>query len=175
MRFAPLTWLVMVVACSEPLDQVTDAVRARDFSALMALRDNPDEALACKAVQAVVWARGPELAPHHQALLTFQRCPSKIRSEAAWALLEELDAEAAPGSLPALTAALTDADEKVRWNVARVIGLLGVPSGRDGLKACQSDPNKFVAAWCVWSSCVLADGPDCRRPNMNLTNGKPAP
>lgn len=72
-----------------------------------------------------------------------------------------------------------DAPEReLRWNLARVLGLMKAPEALDALAECAVDGDEFVAAWCVWAQCQIrgdSSGDVCRRPNMDLTNGKPAP
>ena len=161
--------------CSDPPDPVAELVRARDFGALVLLGEDPDEKLACRATRAVVWARGPEVVAPHLALLKHTRCGWDIRAEAAWALAEEATGGERNIALTAMTPLLADPDEKIRWNGARTIGLLGLPEGVPVVEKCLVDANKFVAAWCAWAKCKLGPGKGCAKPNMDLTNGKPAP
>jgi hypothetical protein len=174
-RIAAAVLLASSAGCAQPEDPVAAAVRARDFTALAAVADGADEGAACRAAKAVVWARGPDLAPLHLRFLGYARCGWELRAEAAWRLTEELTAETRAGAVGPLAALLTDPDEKIRWNAARALGLLGAPESAASLKTCASDANKFVAAWCRWSTCKVTGGADCKRPNMDLLNGEPAP
>ena len=165
----------MLVGCQGAEEKNATRIRGLqregDLEALKSLLDTDDADLRCRAEKAVVWTRSLALAETHAALLGGHPCDWRVQTEAAWRLFEE----DAPNAVPALVAALADPAPEVRWNVARILGYLRAEPARAALGRCESDADKFVAAWCRWSVCKLDGRPDCHRPNMNLTNGKPAP
>ncbi len=158
------------------MDLVGERARARDFAALTALAEGDDEAVRCKALGVVAWARGGDVVQAHLRAVGNERCGWKPRAESAFRLAEELTGDERRPAVAALAPLLTAQEPELRWNVARALGHLAHPDALPALLACAGDSNKFVAAWCVWSRCRIETPDDsCRKPNMNLTNGKPAP
>lgn len=172
-RLIPI--LLLVLGCQDAQHRNAERVRelhkAGDYSGLARLLDSDDADLRCRAAKTLAWVRGTELAATHRAILTGGQCDWKIRAEAAWRLFEE----EAPDLVPALTAGFADPTPEVRWNVARVLGVMRVAEARPALALCLSDPDKFVVAWCRWADCKITGSNGCRKPNMSLVNGKPAP
>ena len=157
-----------------PDDEMRRLVRDRQFDPVAAYLASPDDAVACRAAKHLAWARGSDLVALHLQIVVSPRCGWEIPVDAGWRLAEELADDDRSPAVTAILPLLASADEKVRWNMARVLGMLAHPAARPALTACSTDANEFVAAWCKWSNCRIDEG-DCNKPNMDVGSGDPAP
>jgi hypothetical protein len=167
--------LLLLVGCAEgPEEEMRRLMRDRNFEAVAAFWASADDAVACRAAKHLAWARGPELVARHLEIVVSERCGWELPADAGWRLAEELSGDARLPAVNAIVPRLTSPDEKVRWNMARVLGMLAHEAATPALTTCKNDPNEFVAAWCTWSLCRIAGG-DCKKPNMDVGSGQPAP
>ncbi|MBT9558166.1 MAG: HEAT repeat domain-containing protein [Myxococcales bacterium] len=165
----------LLVGCAEsPEEEMRRLMRERNFDAVAAHLASTDDAVACRAAKHLAWARGPELVARHLEIVVSSRCGWEIPADAGWRLAEELTGDARRPAVEAILPLLASPDEKVRWNMARVLGMLAHEDATPVLTTCKSDPNEFVAAWCTWSLCRISGG-DCKKPNMDVGSGDPAP
>jgi HEAT repeat protein len=165
----------LLLGCRDSTDanvhKVAVLVRAADYAGLGQLLSHRDMDLRCRAAKALSWIRTSRASAQHLQLLTVTGCKWKPRAEAAWRLMEEN----APNWQQHLLPMLKDKEREMRWNVARILGIRGNAEALGALSKCQLDIDPFVAAWCAWSSCKLENGDGCKKPNMDLRDGKTGP
>ncbi len=167
--------LVLHAGCRDRVDDnvatISGLVKASDYAGLVALLDSEDADLKCRAAKTLSWVRSPEAADAHVRLLSLEGCPWNLSVEAAWRLLEER----AYDKTDKLVEQLSAKDRKMRWNIAKILGIMGDPDTRPALQTCLDDSDAFVRAWCGWAICQIDKTPDCAVPNMDLTEGKRGP
>ena len=167
--------LLLWPGCTEPQTEnaarIGALVRAQDFGAMVALLDSEDPDLRCRAARTLSWTTHPSAREAHWRLLDYDRCGFGYRIDAAWRLIETK----AEGALARIIPMIADKDERVRWNIAKLIGKKKIQEARAEVRQCRKDPDIFVAAWCGWATCELDGNKNCKTPEMDLTLGLPAP
>ncbi len=172
-----MTCLSAAVLCgckskaTEDSSRLAAMARAGDFEGIAQLMDSDDPELRCRAAKLIGWTSNPKARPAQVRLTAYTRCRWQDQVEAAWRLFEA-DADAARA---AITAQLSHERHEARWNMAKLLGKMEHPKSIPDLEPCTRDNNKFVAAWCEWAICRIKKKSACKEPNMDLTNGEPAP
>ncbi len=166
---------VLLSACRSAQEEnasiVGALVRDREVAELQSLLTHETMDLRCRAAKAIAWMEGPELQSAHIAGTQVKNCHWKLRAEAAWRLAESGQSAA----MDPVIALLQDHEPGVRWNAARALGRHREDRARDGLAACEQDPNPDVREWCVWAVCRLNKSKACVRPkNGPIPNTPPA-
>jgi len=165
----------LTLGCRDSADlqahRVASLVRAADYAGLGALLSHEDLDLRCRAAKALSWVHSPKASEQQKRVLTVTGCKWKLRSETAWRLMEEK----APRWQAMLLPLLKDPERGVRWNVAKILGSHGNAEAMPTLTACEADSDLFVAAWCKWAGCKLQRDAGCKKPNMDLRDGKTGP
>ncbi len=151
--------------------RVASLVRSADYVGLGDLLGQEDLDLRCRAAKALSWVHSAKALNQQAQVLTMTGCQWKLRSEAAWRLMEEK----APSWQGLLLPLLKDSERGVRWNVAKILGSHGNAEAMPVLTACEADSDLFVAAWCKWAGCKLRRDTGCKKPNMDLRDGKTGP
>jgi len=151
--------------------QVGELVRNNDLKGLTLLLDNDDKNLKCAAAKALSWMKTPQAISVQTRVMAMPICGWRVSTEAMWRIAEMQR----PNVLETLKPALSDRRPEVRWNAAAAVLKNSDASGAAMLEQCINDTNKFVAAWCRYGRCKLLAQSNCDKPNMNLTNGRPAP
>lgn len=167
--------MALTLGCRDSADahahRVASLVRSADYVGLGALLTHEDLDLRCRAAKALSWVRSPKASKQQAQVLTLAGCQWKLRSETAWRLMEEK----APSWQRLLLPLLKDSERGVRWNVAKILGSYGNAQAMASLTACVTDSDLFVAAWCQWAGCKLRRDVECKKPNMDLRDGRTGP
>jgi HEAT repeat protein len=165
----------LILGCRDSVElnaqRVASLVKTADYAELGTLLSHEDLDLRCRAAKALSWVHSAKASEEQQRVLTVTGCKWKLRSEAAWRLMEEK----APRWQAMLLPLLKDSERGVRWNVAKILGFHGNAQAMLALTACVVDSDLFVAAWCKWAGCKLRQDAGCKKPNMDLRDGKTGP
>lgn len=147
-------------------------VREGDFESMTKLIDSEDKELRCRAVRTLAWTTHPSARAAHLRIANYEGCDWEDQVDAAWRLWETGADETRGVAVGLLAHRLPE----VRWNMAELLGKIEHPRSIPDLEKCTVDPDKFVAAWCHWAICRIQKPDDqCKEPNMDMTNGEPAP
>lgn len=149
---------------------VGDMVRNNDLKSLQSLLNHKDKELQCAAAKALSWMQQPEAAAVQKRLIKLSTCDWRISSESIWRITAR-----GKNVIESIQEGLGDPRPEIRWNTAYALMKHGDAEATDVLKKCVNDHDKYVAAWCQYALCKLLSQTNCKKPNMNLTNGKPAP